>query len=90
MKQAGSVYSKFNYWFENCFYIISFVIGEFLLCPLIYIKVIYNVIKVAMLKQLIPLLAFWIAVGPLYLVFAVFKDCFYFVKILCDTKDDEG
>ena len=29
-------------------------------------------------------------VGPLYLVFAVFKDTFYFVKILCDTKDDEG
>lgn len=39
---------------------------------------------------MIPLLAFWIAVGPVYLVFAVFKDCFYFVKILCDTKDDEG
>lgn len=29
-------------------------------------------------------------VGPVYLIYATFKDCFYFVKILCDTKDDEG
>ena len=43
-----------------------------------------------MMKQIAPLLLFWIVVGPVYLVFAVLKDCFYFVKILCDTKEDEA
>lgn len=30
-------------------------------------------------------------IGPLYLlIYATPLDCFYFIKILCDTKDDEG
>ena len=90
MQQASKVYSKFNYWFENFFLILVFVLVELLLCPLVFFKVIFNIFKMSMMKQLAPLLLFWIVVGPVYLVFAVLKDCFYFVKILCDTKEDEA
>ena len=50
MKSAGAFYSKLNYWWENIFYILAFIIGEFFLCPLVYFKVIYNILKVSMLK----------------------------------------
>ena len=38
---------------------------------------------------MIPALLFWFFFGAAYLVFAVYKDCFYFVKILCDTKEED-
>lgn len=50
MKSAGSVYSKFNYWFENLFYILAYVLGELFMVPLVYFKVIFNIMKVAMFK----------------------------------------
>lgn len=35
------------------------------------------------------MLSFWFVSGLVYLIFAVFKDTFYFIKILCDTQEDE-
>ena len=86
MRSASDLYSKANYWFENFFYLFAFMFYELFLIPFVYLKVIYNIIKVSMLKQLFFLLAFWLFVGPIYLIFAAFKDAFYFIKILIDIR----
>ena len=37
---------------------------------------------------MIGLLLIWIPFGSLFLIVSVMKDMFYFVKILCDFKDE--
>ena len=89
MKGAAKAFSKFMFWFENLIYLVAFIGYEFILTPLIYFKVMFNVCKMCMINQLFPLLLFWFTCGPLYLVFAVLKDTFYYIKILCDTMEEE-
>jgi hypothetical protein len=38
----------------------------------------------------IPVLIAWIVLGPFYMVYALSKDMFYYIKILCDSKEDDS
>lgn len=85
MKSGAKAMSKLSFWFENVFYILFFFIYELLLCPLIFAKVFVNIVRMCEFKNIVYLILFWTFFGLIYLVFAVFKDMFYFVKILCNS-----
>ena len=89
MKTGSKIVSKLTFWFENIFYIMLFIIYEIVMCPVIFCKVIFNICRMCEFRNIIQLLLFWMLFGFVYLIFAVFKDCFYFVKILCNSQDDE-
>jgi len=56
--------------------------------PYIYLRNIFNIIKLSGLKN-VGLLIGWIIGGMFYLLFAAAKDMFFLVKILCDYKLDD-
>jgi hypothetical protein len=84
MKSGAKVFAKFMFWFENSLYLFLFVMYEFILGPLIIIKMFFNILKLASFFTKIPLGAFWLIISPFYLLYALFKDAFYLIKILCD------
>ena len=89
MKSGSEVFAKFIFWFENAFYIFLFVLYEFILCPLIFLRVFYNIARLSTFLTFLPLLLFWLVIGPFYLLYIIFRDVFYFVKILCDYHEEE-
>jgi hypothetical protein len=89
MKKGAECFSKFIFWLENVAYIFSFLIYELMLCPVIYLKIFLNIIILAGWLKVIPLLFFWMFVGPFVLLFAICKDLFFYIKILCDYQDEE-
>ena len=86
MKVMGECFSKLIFWVENFFYILGFFIYEISLVPLIYFRVLYNIIRVSGIVMLFPLVLIWFATGLFVLLFGVFKDTFYFVMILCNYQ----
>ena len=50
MRGASEIFSKFIYWLENIVYIFLFIVGEFLTCPIVYIKQIYDIIRLVAFK----------------------------------------
>lgn len=89
MRRGAECFSKFMFWAENFFYIIFFTFYEFVLCPVIFLRVIYNIFRLSTWWFFVPMFLFWVIVGPIYLIAMIFKDLFYFIKILCDYHDDE-
>jgi hypothetical protein len=89
MKSAASAFAKLIFWVENSFFLFLFVIYELLLCPILFLRVIYNIVILSSFLTLIPLILFWIIIGPLYLVANIFVDVFYLIKILCDYQEEE-
>ena len=49
----------------------------------------YNIIKVATVFNAIAMITLWIIIGLFFLFFGVMKDMYYFMKILCDYKEDD-
>jgi hypothetical protein len=56
--------------------------------PFIYFRVFYNVVKLAGFGG-IHLLIGWTFGGIFYLLYGVAIDLFYYMKILCDYKEDD-
>ena len=84
MMKAADCFGKFIFWVENTFYIWWQLAYELILCPYIYMKVFINIGYLSTCSKLVPLILFWFACGPFILLFSVFKDLFYYIKILCD------
>ena len=89
MKKASDCFSKFIFWIENVAYIWCFLIYELFLCPYIYLKTLVIVAYLSTWLSLIPMFIFWIALGPFILMFALCKDFFFYIKILCDYQEEE-
>lgn len=89
MKRAAEIFSKFIFWFENTFYILALLVQELLFVPLIYIKVMFNIIRLASFLNMIFLIVSWTFLGLFFLLLGVSKDMFYFIKILCDYKVED-
>lgn len=53
MKKASVLFSKFIFWLENIVYIIAFIIYEVALVPIIFVRIIYNIIRLAELFNMI-------------------------------------
>ena len=58
--------------------------------PQIYIKIAFNIAKLADPLQKVYLLAFWLLYGPFYLLYGVFFDIYYYIQILKDYKIAEN
>lgn len=89
MKKAADTFSKFIFWVENSLYLVAFLSYELLLCPYIYIKIFINIFRLSTFKWFWINFFFWLFAGIFMLLFAVAKDTFYFIKILCDYRDEE-
>ena len=89
MKKGEVAFSYVIFWLENLFYIVIFAFYELMLVPFIYIKVAFDIIRLATFFNMIWLTFMWLLFGLLYLLFGVFKDMFFFVKTLCDYKDED-
>lgn len=89
MKAGSRVFAKFIFWFENSFFMLYFIGYLFCLWPLIIIKVLVNIFRLASIFTMLPMAIFWIIISPFFLLYGVFKDMFYLVKILCDYQEEE-
>jgi hypothetical protein len=59
------------------------------LLPVIYCKVALTVVFLSTKLGMIPMLAFWLFIGPFIMMYQLGKDVFFYVKILCDYMDEE-
>jgi len=60
-----------------------------MLVPIIYVKIGFNVVKLADAFQKFELLSKWLIGGPFYLLYGVGLDMYNFVRILKDYKMDD-
>ena len=96
MPKVCSLFSKTNFWFENTFFIIMFIIFELALAPLVYLKTFYTLIfssRGAPMKVLNTLR--WGLLGIFYLLFMLGKDVVILVHILrmydgCKAFKEQG
>lgn len=81
MLKASKIFSKFIFWVENClFYISRRLVAELLLIPFIYIRLIYNIMKVEdNFLNAIMLSGVWLVIGPFYLIGSLGMDMYYLV-----------
>jgi hypothetical protein len=84
MRAVSGCFSKVIFWIENLLYIFSFLVYEIFLVPVIFLKVFFNIIRMAGILMFLPLLIVWVIVGPALLIFDVFKDTGYFLATLCN------
>lgn len=83
------MFSKMIFWIENVLFHISYMIlYHLVLIIIVYIQLTINVAKAATLKTKLPAVIIWLIIGPFYLFGCACKDLFYYVKILCDYKED--
>ena len=86
------MFSKMIFWLENlCFYIPNMLIYEVLLIPFIYLRLIYNILRVEDNRLNAILLVFtWIIIGFFYLLYYLVIDMLFYFKILYDYHDNEN
>ena len=89
MKGAGACFSKLIYWIENVFFIFMFSGGLSILFPLLFIKIIIDILRKSAFRHMLFFLIIWIIISPLFFVYLVFKDTFFFIQLLCVQQEDE-
>jgi len=90
MKTMASKFSKGIFWLENTLYFIALGVYEIILLPFIYIKVIYNIIRVASPIKKVPFITFWLIIGPFFLIYGLFNDLLNLLRILWDYHEEEN
>ena len=79
------------FWLENLvFYIPKMFVYELLLIPFIYLRLIYNILRVEdnRLNALL-LVLIWVFIGVFYLLYYLVIDMSFYFKILYDYHDNE-
>lgn len=92
MLRASQIFSKVIFWLENfCFFITQFLVYETLLIPLIYLRLIYNILRVeSNLLNAFVLILLWLIIGPIYLLHGLVQDMYYYFKVLFDYHEDDS
>ena len=91
MLRSSEMFSRMIFWLENLvFYIPKMLIYELLLIPFIYLRLIYNILRVEdnRLNALL-LVLIWILIGVFYLLYYLVVDMLFYFKILYDYHDNE-
>ena len=89
MIKMGKYFSKIMFWLENIPYIGCFLIYEVALAPIIFMKILFNILIQASCKMLPLMTLFWLVLGlPMVILFGVGFDTFNYLRVLCTTKDD--
>lgn len=82
-------FSKLMFWLENVIMMVLFLVYLIVLMPVIYFKMIYHLFKATRFRSFLWVSVIWILLGFFVLLFYVFKDLLYFIKICCDYGDSE-
>ena len=61
---------------------------ELALVPYIFIRVSFNILTLSKPLDGIYLFVIWTIGGPIFLIYTVFEDIYYFFKVLCDYKTE--
>ena len=86
MQQAQKVFSVCMFWGENLVIFIPYqLFKEVILIPWNYLRTMYYILERG--KGILYVLG-WMLVGPFYLTYCLVYDMFNFIKLLCDTKQD--
>jgi hypothetical protein len=89
MAKTAPIFSKTLFWIENIlFYFTYMVIYHLVLVIIVYLKLTINVARAASPKTKLPSVLVWIVIGPFYLIGCVFKDLYYYSKILCEYREE--
>lgn len=89
MKAFANGFGKFVFWLENMFYLYAFLVYEFCLIPILYIKISYNIIMQTSFVNMLYLLLFWALFGPFTLLLSIIYDVLLLFRTLCDPKDED-
>lgn len=89
MDRAASVFSLIIFWLENVVYYIPMqLITELLLIPFIYLRTIFNIMRVESFCAGLGYSLIWILIGLPYLICVLLVDMFNYFKVLCDYQMD--
>jgi hypothetical protein len=84
MKSASGCLSVMMFWIENIPYLLGFLLYEIVLMPLIFFKVLFNIIRLSSWLKTLPTIIVWVLIGLFILIFNIIKDVFYFLGLLCN------
>ena len=83
MTYVTKFFSYMMHWLENLFFIFGFLFVEMALLPLAFMKVLMNLLSnsLSVLKAIVNCLV-WMLIGIPVILFLVFRDIGYLIKIL--------
>ena len=85
MKAVSRIYSQIAYWQENMFLIVFFLLYCLSLIPVVYYKILFNILRIGSLVNTLMLVPVWLIFGPLFLIYALVMDMRYFINSLAIT-----
>eukprot|EP00347_Sterkiella_histriomuscorum_P019128 403342842 len=89
MKKTGKIFSKLMYWVENVPYLGSFLLYECVLAPIIFIKILINIMLQSTGKTIVPWTSFWLVFGiPIIVILGVGLDTFTYLRVLCSYHEE--
>jgi len=82
-------FSKFTFWFENCFMFLAFWLYLSVMSPVIIVKVLLSILKEV--KGGKKMLYFWgyLLMGPFHMMYITSIDICLFMTILCSYQNEE-
>ena len=86
MKRNALMFSRLNFWFENIFFISYQIIYESSMVIPIFLRVLFNIIKLEKIKGLPIFFGFSIIGIPYLIIFGVLRDMMYYIRILCEDQ----
>ena len=91
MLRFSQTFSKAIFWLENLlFYIPEMLVYEAVLVPIIYLSLVYNILRTeSNIKNSIGLVIAWLLIGPVYLLYNLIIDIYYYFKVLFDYHEDD-
>ena len=90
IERWSKVINKLIFWLENFFYIFYMFLYELMLVPFIYLRLVFQIIAVAEFLDAFSKICIWLMIGLFFLIYNLVIDMFYYFKILCDYKEEEG
>ena len=90
MDRSSQVFSYLIFWFENLIYYIPLMLlTEIVLIPYIYLRMIFNIMKVEKFLSGILFCVSWLIIGLPYLLYTAGVDVYNYFKVLCDYREDD-
>ena len=91
MLRTSSAFSKTIFWIENVgFFIPYMMLYEAMLVPLIYLQIVYNILRVDIKSPHTAIFysVLWLIGGPFYLIHGWCKDMYYYMKVLLEYNEE--
>ena len=90
MNTASQLFSYCIFWLENVvYYIPKMILTEILLIPFIYLRTVFNIIKVEEFWNGVGFSSLWLLIGMPYMVFTAAEDIYYYLQVLRNYREKE-